>query len=72
MGRAVQHADQFSKPKDAWEHYGSSRQRFYEWKRAMRPQEQPLDAAAALLEALGAHGAIDGDLGFCRASRRGR
>jgi hypothetical protein len=45
---AVQHTKLFDKPKEAWEYYQSSKQRYYEWKACMLPNDLLVNAATQL------------------------
>eukprot|EP00966_Prymnesium_polylepis_P214986 4979279-Prymnesium_polylepis.1 len=47
---AVKHTHLFGgRPKLAWEFYGSTKQRYYEWKKCLEPQAVLLDAALSTL-----------------------
>ena len=71
---SVKHTHFFGgRAKDAWEFYGSSKQRYYEWKRCLEPNSLIADAALSTLlpdaEAIGQQ--VEGDLlvsGIVRAS----
>ena len=45
---AVMQRRHFSKHEDAWQHYSSSKQRFYEWKPCVEAAEALISAAEAL------------------------